>query len=167
MLVRPVSPVLQVLTQAFGIQGFGTVLVGAAILVRAMRELHLAWGVGEWALLAATLLGGTVLLGAVNLATSSSAFWEPASTSALPFTVQNLAEFAKFPLTLYGRFVQVLLTWVLPFGLVTYYPSTVLLGRPDAHLWLGWLAPLAGPAMAVVAGVIWQCGLGRYQGAGH
>lgn len=92
MLVRPVAPVIQVLTASFGIHGAGTVLVGALLLSKAAGELQLAWGVGEWLLLGATVIAGTVMLGSLNLATNSIGFWEPSSNSAFPFMVQYLAE---------------------------------------------------------------------------
>jgi len=58
-------------------------------------------------------------------------------------------------------------TWVLPFAFVSYYPGIALLGKPVASPWLGPLAPLAGPAVALIAALIWRIGLRRYQGTGH
>ncbi|HJZ48810.1 MAG TPA: ABC-2 family transporter protein [Roseiflexaceae bacterium] len=108
-----------------------------------------------------------LLIGAINLATNCIAFWEPSSSSSFPFMVQNFLELAKFPLSLYDRFVQGLVTWVLPFAFVSYYPGIVLLGKPAASPWLGCLAPLAGPAVALITTLIWRAGLRRYQGTGH
>ena len=44
---------------------------------------------------------------------------------------------------------------------------TVDLGRPERSAWLGYGAPLAGLAMALVAALVWRRGLLRYQGVGH
>jgi len=117
--------------------------------------------------LAVTLLSSVLLIGAVNLATNCIAFWEPSSSGSFPFMVQNFLEFAKFPLSLYDRFVQGLVTWVLPFAFVSYYPGTTLLDKPVSSPWLGYLAPLGGPAVALITALIWRTGLRRYQGTGH
>lgn len=167
LLVRPISPALQVITQISSIHGFGSVVLGSTILLRATTELNLSWSVWQYVFLAATLLGSVILIGSINFATNCIAFWEPSASSAFPFLVQNFAEFAKFPTTLYDRFVQILITWVLPFAFVSYYPGIALLGKPEAHAWLGYAAPFAGPAVALIAGFIWRRGLVRYQGAGH
>ncbi len=126
LLVRPLSPALQVSTQVCGIHGLGSVLLGVIVLNRAAQSLHLSW-----------------------------AWW------------QYGIEFAKYPLTLYGRFLQILVTWVLPFAFVSYYPGLILLSQTGAQAQVGYLSPLAGPVMALVASVVWHRGLARYQGTGH
>jgi ABC-2 type transport system permease protein len=165
LLVRPISPALQLITQISSIHGFGSVLLGAAILARAIGELHLQWNAWHYGFLLLTLCSSVLLIGGVNFATNCIAFWDPSANSAFPFMVQNSLEFVKFPLSLYGRFVQVLITWVLPFAFVSYYPGLVLLGRSGS--WLGYATPLTGPAVALLAGIIWRHGLSRYQGTGH
>jgi len=81
--------------------------------------------------------------------------------------MQNLAEFTKFPLTLYDRLVRAVLTWVVPFACVSYYPGLVLLGRSEARPWMAVSAPLAAAGMLAVAAIIWRRGLARNQGTGH
>lgn len=167
LLVRPVSPALQLVTQMSSIHGFGSVLLGAVVLARALDHLDLAWGPGQWGFLALSIAGGATLIASVNFATNCVAFWDPSANSAFPFLVQQSLEFAKFPVSLYGRLIQALLTWVLPFAFVSYYPGTVLLGRPGGDRAIGYAAPLAGPAVALLAGLVWRRGLMRYQGTGH
>lgn len=167
LLVRPLSPALQVLTQFSSIHGLGSVLLGGVVLVRAHSALTLTWGVGMWLVLVLTVLSGTVVMSALNYATNCLGFWDSGSTSSFPFLMQNLAEFAKFPLTLYDRLVQGVLTWVVPFACVSYYPGLVLLGRPEAQPWMIVVAPLAASGMVVIAALVWRWGLTRYQGTGH
>ena len=167
LLVRPISPALQVITQISSIHGLGSVLLGGTILLRAISELDLAWGVWQSGFLALTLLGSVVLLGSVNFASNCIAFWDGSANSAFPFLAQQALEFAKFPISLYGQLLRLLLTWVLPFAFMSYYPGLVLLGRSEQARWLGYGAPLAGLVMALLAAVVWRRGLLRYQGAGH
>jgi ABC-2 type transport system permease protein len=167
LLVRPLSPALQVITQLSSVFGCGTAALGAYVVLRARAELGLAWGPGEWAFLLLTLVSGLVLLAAVDFATNCVGFWDPSANSSFPFLVHNLVELAKFPLTVYGRLVQFALTWVLPFAFMSYYPGTVLLGRPEASPLLGYASPVAAAVMVCVAALVWHRGLRRYQGAGH
>lgn len=167
LLVRPMSPALQLITQFSSIHGFGSLILGTVVLVRAVTELELSWGIGAWLILLLSILSGTVLTSAINYATNCQGFWDSASTSSFPFLVQNLAEFAKFPLTLYDRLVQIVLTWIIPFACVSYYPGLLLLNRPEAQAWMLLVAPLAAAAMATVAALLWHEGLRRYQGTGH
>lgn len=167
LLVRPMSPALQLITQFSSIHGFGSVILGALVLMRASTELQLRWSLGDGLILLLSLVSGTVLTSAINYASNCQGFWDSASTSSFPFLIQNLAEFAKFPLTLYDRLVQIILTWIIPFACVSYYPGLVLLKRPEAESWMLVVAPLAAMAMVAVAALLWHVGLQRYQGTGH
>jgi ABC-2 type transport system permease protein len=67
----------------------------------------------------------------------------------------------------YGPFARLLLTWVLPFAFVSYYPTCLLLGKPVEPSWILWLIPLSGPIVALAASVLWRLGLSRYESTGH
>ncbi len=167
LLVRPLSPALQVSTQACGIHGLGSVLLGIFVLISAAHELQLSWAWWQYGFLCITIISAVIFIGSVDFATNSSAFWDSSASSAFPFLVQYGIEFAKYPLTLYGRLLQIVITWVLPFAFVSYYPSLILLGQAGTQTWLAYISPLAGPIMALIASFIWQRGLARYQGTGH
>jgi ABC-2 type transport system permease protein len=167
LLIRPISPALQVVTLYVSIHGFGSVILGSVILLRAVYELALAWSLWHVLFLVATLISSVLLIGSVNFATNCIAFWDPSATGTFPFMVQNFMEFAKFPLSLYDRLVRVLVTWVIPFAFVSYYPGIALLNKAGDDVWLGYFAPLAGPAALLITNLVWRRGLGRYQGTGH
>lgn len=171
VLLRPVSPVLQVLSYSSAIHGAGTMLLGAAVLAIASSKLGIVWTVGSVVLLLGALAGSIVLIASITLATNCIAFWVPAASGAFPAFVGNLTELAKFPATIYGALVQTFLTFVLPFAFISYYPALALLGRPvdtaaTFPQWFAYLSPLAGPVVALVAGLVWRRGVARYQGTG-
>jgi ABC-2 type transport system permease protein len=167
ILVRPLSPALQVVTQLASVHGFAGVSLGSYLLLRAAREIPIALTPDRLLLLGATLLGGTIMIASIDFATSSVVFWDHSTNSSFSFLVRSTGEFAKFPLTAYGRLVQVVLTWVLPFAFISYFPGAVILGKSEVPAWLGYVSPTAALAVAFVASLIWRAGLRRYQGAGH
>jgi ABC-2 type transport system permease protein len=167
ILIRPISPALQVISRESGIQGVGSVLLGTIVLSSTVHTLHLSWSVLQYGFLFLTLISSVLLMGSVNFATNCIAFWDASANSAFPFMVQYNMEFAKYPINLYSRLVQTFITWILPYAFVSYYPSLILLGQTGGLVWLGYCSPLAGPAMALVASIIWRRGLSRYQGTGY
>jgi ABC-2 type transport system permease protein len=167
LLVRPLSPVVQSLTWIASIHGLGSIALGTVVVLRAKAELDLSWAWWEWLFLLFVLAGSVLLIGSVNLASNSVAFWEPSANSQFPYLIGHTSEFVKFPVPIYGKAIQFLVTWVLPFAFISYYPGAVLLGRPSANPWLGYGSPLAGVAVALVAALIWRRGLRRYQSTGN
>jgi ABC-2 type transport system permease protein len=166
LLVRPLSPALQLITQASAMHGFGSAILGLIIVGKAAGELNLDWGLWQPIFLAATLLNGLLLIGAVNFITNMSVFISFGETNQFPVLVHNTLEFVKFPLTLYGRVVQAVMTWAVPFAFVSYYPGLVLLGRPEARPWHYAAALLSGPIVMLITALLWRVGIKRYQGTG-
>lgn len=171
-LLRPISPVFQVFSYTAAIHGLGSALLGVVVLITASSKLGIVWTVPHTLLLLAALASSIVLIASVSLATNSIAFWGIGETGAFPNFVNNLMELSKFPVTIYGMLVQTFLTFVLPFAFITYYPAMALLGRAGDTaaafpLWLAYVSPLAGPAVALLVSFIWRRGLARYQGVGH
>jgi ABC-2 type transport system permease protein len=73
-------------------------------------------------------------------------------------------EMAKYPLTIYGRGVTFLLTWVFPFAMASFYPASHLLGR-DVGL-LAWASPFVAAILLAIGYRFWRFGLGYYAGTG-
>jgi ABC-2 type transport system permease protein len=167
ILVRPISPVLQVATQVASIHGLSSVLLGGYLLLRAVHEAPIELTIGRLLLLGLTLLSSTLMIASIDLITTSVVFWDNSRNSSFSFLVRNAGEFAKFPLTAYGRPVQIFLTWILPFAFTSYFPGAVLLGKTEVAPLLGYSAPAAGLVVAAVASLVWRAGLQRYQGTGH
>ena len=166
ILLRPLSPALQVVTQISSIHGLGTVMLGGLVLAVAAAKLQLPWTVGHVLFLLAALAGSVLLIGSLNFITNCQPFWDPTPNASFSILVQESIEFAKYPLSLYHLVVQFVITWILPLAFVSYYPALVLLGRPSPQLWLGYAAPLAGPLVMVAAALVWRACLRNYQGTG-
>jgi ABC-2 type transport system permease protein len=167
LLLRPLPTWLQVVTQLSSIHGLGSVALGTVLLVQAVSALHLALSPWQYAFLVACQLGAMLLIGSLNFITQCLVFWEPTSSTSLALLVQEMTSLARYPLTLYGQALRFLITWVVPFAFISYFPGVLLLGRPEADPVLGYGAPLAGVVVTGLAGLVWRSCLKRYQGTGH
>ncbi|MBA2276717.1 MAG: ABC-2 family transporter protein [Chloroflexia bacterium] len=167
LLVRPLSPALQIVTSLASIHGVGNVLLGLVVFLTATHRLELDWTVAKvlWVLM--TVVCGLIMVTAISFLANVIGFWEPGTQSSFPFMVSNVVEFAKFPLELYGWGIRFLVTAVLPYGFVSYYPSLILLDKENPLRWLGYATPLATAAVTFVTAWVWRKGLARYQGVGH
>lgn len=162
-LLRPVNPLFHFIADRFCQDGVGYLLVGVALIVKASLGLGLVWT--PLTVLTALLatLGGALIFFSINLITASSAFW---ITESLPVTlgVFMTHEVAQYPLNLYGRGVTLILTFVLPYGLISYYPAQAIARGEFGPL--AWGAPLAGGVLLALGTACWTAGLRRYGSAG-
>jgi ABC-2 type transport system permease protein len=166
ILLRPISPALQVITQIASVHGLGSIIIGVSILVRSLNGLQLQWDTWQWILLCITFFSSMIIIGSINFLTNCIVFWEPSQNAAFPMFTYNLTEFAKYPSSLYTGWIRAVITWMVPVAFVSYYPSTVLLGKPNSSFWLGYASPLIGPIVLLITWRIWQHCLTRYQGTG-
>jgi ABC-2 type transport system permease protein len=111
----------------------------------------------------AVLSGGVIFI-SLNLATAVSAFWV---MDSVPVTrvVFETHEFAKYPLSIYPQAIGILLTWIIPYGLVSFYPASYLLDR-DVSVALAWAGPLAAAVLLFFAYRLWLFGLRHYASTG-
>jgi ABC-2 type transport system permease protein len=168
-LVRPLDPLFQAMTTpqqiwpdelflAIVFFGFATAYSGVHV-----DALFLAF-------VPLVMAGGALIDFAINLAIATCAFWF-VRIDTLRWVVMSLEQdFTRYPLSIYTRSVQVILTFVFPFAFMNFFPASFLLGKSDVGLELspqiGLLTPLVGAVWAAFAYAFWRIGLNRYQGTG-
>jgi ABC-2 type transport system permease protein len=115
--------------------------------------------------------GGVLIDLAINLMISTVAFWVVRVDELRWIFLQLESEFTRYPISIYSRGVRLLVTFVLPFAFVNYFPAAYFLHRDNAAFGLppavGLLTPLIGLAFASAAYGFWRFGLNRYQSVGH
>jgi ABC-2 type transport system permease protein len=139
--------------------------LGIVILSNAWRKVGPELSVNAVLYFFTAVLGGWGVLTGVFLSLTSLSFWSEDRTSIMP-PVYNLFNFARYPLDIYRPFIRILLTWVIPFGFVAFYPSAGLLPKGQIFHHLSVFAPAVGLFMLSLGGFIWSRGVRRYSGAG-
>ncbi|SDT02138.1 ABC transporter permease [Microlunatus soli] len=167
VLVRPLPPALQQATALASIHGIGNAGLGAVVLVLGLARSGPDWHWWSIPVVIMAVLCGTVLNTAISFLTNMIAFWEPSAQSAFPTFVALVRDFAKFPLDIYGAAVRLVVTFLLPYGLISYFPSRLVLGIGPAAGWWALTPLIAAGAAALIAAAVWRRGLNRYQGVGH
>ncbi|HHW58538.1 MAG TPA: hypothetical protein GXX15_13070 [Clostridia bacterium] len=79
--------------------------------------------------------------------------------------VPHLSEFAKYPITIYHKAIQILITWIVPFAFTSFYPALYLLDK-KIYKTFALLSPLVAIIAFVIAYTFWNIGLKKYQSAG-
>lgn len=162
-LVRPIDPLFHLLADRFNQDGIGNFLIGLALIVKSSLALQLEWDAIKVACIVLAVLGGGLIFVSLNLLTCVSAFW---ILDSVPVTLSvfELHEFARYPLAMYSKAVLNLLTWLIPYGLASYYPALFILGRGSSPL--SFASPVVALALMTVAYRAWLFGLRHYQGTG-
>jgi len=162
-LVRPIDPLFHLLADRFCYDGIGDFIIGGVVVGIAAAGLGVSWTVPRLLYLALAVLSGGAIFIALNLITSVTAFW---ITDSLPVTlaVFQTHQFARYPLPIYAAWIRVLMTWIIPFGLVSFYPAAQLSGHNPGFM--AWMPPLAAALLLLAGYRLWTIGLRHYTGTG-
>ena len=165
LLLRPLSSLFQLFLEGISFDFLADLTLGTIVLTHAWRIV----GPPITPLVALQfvlcVLGGWGVLVGVFLSLTSISFWTEDRVTLLP-PVYNLFSFARYPLDIYRPFIRILLTWIIPFGFVAFYPSAAFMHKEATFGVLAKIAPLMGVLLLTIGALIWRTGVQRYSGAG-
>ena len=163
LLVRPIDPLFHMLAENFNIEAVGFFLLGGTLIITTGSALGIFASAFNILYLVVAVASGAVIFFAINLITGVSAFWIIDSIPVMGAVFENYL-FAHYPLTIFPRAIQIMLTWIIPYAFVSFYPASFLLGRDVGPL--VWLSPVIAAALLALGYRLWLVGLARYEGTG-
>jgi ABC-2 type transport system permease protein len=162
-LVRPIDPLFHLLADRFCQDGVGNFLVGVVLVVKASIALSIQWTLLKGLMLVVAVISGGGIFIALNLLTCVTSFWIVDSVPVTRLIFDNHM-FAQYPLTIYPKAINILLTWIVPYGLASFYPASYLLNRSVGNL--AWIAPFVAALLLFLGYRFWQFGLKHYGSTG-
>ena len=166
ILLRPASPILQIVTFDLGVHGIGNMLTGVVLFVIALGQTHTVWTLDKILFMPVFLISAGAIRTAISFAANCSAFWLTSFYNAFPLMVYQVADFAKYPITLYAEPIQIFITVVLPYAFIAYFPAVYIFDK-GSWGWVAWLMPLVAVWCIVVARALFYAGLKRYDSPGN
>ncbi|XID91071.1 ABC transporter permease [Paenibacillaceae bacterium WGS1546] len=167
VLVKPVNPYLYMVCRGFNLGYIAHLAISGSVLVWSLVSLDIKWTALSVLYLVLAVIGGALIqAGFMSLIGATSFVW--VRTGFLFTLFFKLKDFISYPLPVFGTFIQLLLTFVIPFAFINYYPAAFLLSHDTSLLssWAMWIVPAVGPLSYWIGYRVWMLGVNRYQGAG-
>ena len=168
-LTRPMGVLQQLVLQTFGYTFLGQIAVAGLFLVRAYIRLSLC-SLETILYSVYALVGSIFFQSAAMIFFGSIAFWTVRAGSLSGVLYYDIRELTNYPISIYPKVISAILTFVLPWALINYYPSLIILGRATpadgAKYWIGVMAPMIGCLAFVGAYMFFYRGLKRYESTG-
>jgi ABC-2 type transport system permease protein len=168
VLLKPFSPLLQVLLAGFNPMAMTEGLLGLGLMVWSGDRLGVSWGFWQvWGAVGLALSAGVILV-SVFLALTCVSFWFEDRLGIQP-PIYNCIVFGRYPIETFHPVVRFLLRWVIPFAFIGYYPGGLFVAGDrwtEATRHLALATPLVALACATAAGLLWRAGVRRYHSTG-
>lgn len=168
-LVRPINPLYHILVSKTHLKSFTDFTVGSTLFFISSSMLEIHWTALNILFLIFIVISGTIIETAVFLIVSVVAFWTMEAWE-LKWIINNLSDtLNQFPLEIYGRLAQYMMTFIIPLAFMNYYPATYFLKITEKtlfHPYFAFLTPVIAGVFWLIAYSFWKVGINNYQGAG-
>jgi ABC-2 type transport system permease protein len=125
-LLRPVDQQFLISFRYWRIFALVDLVMALGVLIYALVLLGASLTIGMLVGFLLTLLAGVTLLYAALLAFSALVFWNPGFL--FTWVINDLFQLARYPVGLYPGWLRLVLTWIIPVGLMTTIPAQALVG---------------------------------------
>ena len=169
VLTKPLNPFFFIAARQFNYGYFSHLSISGFVIGLSMAHVGIAPTPVNLLTLASIIVSGSVIYAAMFVATGTPAFWLVRNEAMAGMILWDLGTFIRYPLSVYQRPIQLLFTFVLPYGFVSFYPAQFFLDKKD---FIGfspvvqYLSPAVGIVAFALAYQFWRFGLNRYQSTG-
>lgn len=169
-MLRPMSVLYQFCFTKFNLIGLTDLIPGICVFVYGCMAIDFTWNLINVVQILVMLIGATFIRGGVYLIIGSSSFWTKSINDFGGYTQELFDKTTMYPISMYPESFQFVLTYLLPIGWVSFYPTSELLGISDGRFaWDGaiWMTLLVGAIVYGIAACVFRCGLKRYESSGN
>lgn len=160
-LLRPVNTQFLVSLRRWQLFALTDLVLAAVIIVIAAVRMQADLTLPQVLLFLLMLLVGLGILYAILLVFAALVFWSPGMLFTWIFN--GLFQMARYPLGMYPNWLRLVLTWIVPVGLITTIPVEALRGSLELATVL--LSLVVAAVLIVGASLLFRAGLRRYKSA--
>lgn len=164
LLLRPENIIMQAMIHKFDIFKLVRVLQAAIIFVITLLNLNITWTIYKAFIVILCLICSIILFLGLFLIAASYCFFTIEGLEFKNLLTDGGKQLAQYPISIYKKGFMLFFTFIIPYGLITYYPLIYVLGKTDNYLY--GLLPLFSIVFLGVGILIFKLTSRRYQGTG-
>ncbi|MBD9029042.1 MAG: multidrug ABC transporter permease [Butyrivibrio crossotus] len=164
-MLRPMNVFFQIICEKLQPDAIGELLIGTILIIMSLSKgIVIVDGV-HIVMFIVSVIAGAVIYTSIKLFFASLSFWIKRSGPFLQVAYE-MADFAKYPVEIYSKPIQFILTFVIPFAFVAYFPASYFLIQKSAFMTVG-IECLIAVILSILAYSIFKIGISRYESAGN
>jgi ABC-2 type transport system permease protein len=168
-LMRPASPLIQILGRELQYIEVADFLIGLTGISLAYTQLNLQWDGLKWGFFMIAIISGAIIELGMNLLIACSAFWTGRSRGSFMIANQFYGLVHQYPVDIFGKAFRVIVTGLIPVAFMNYYPALFLLDKinyANPGWWLSYISPLVALMLIGIVSIVWRLGLNQYSSSG-
>lgn len=164
-MLRPMNVFFQIICEKLQPDAVGELLIGTILIIMSLSKGIVIVDGMHIVMFIVSVIAGAVIYTSIKLLFASLSFWIKRSGPFLQVAYE-MADFAKYPVEIYSKPIQFILTFVIPFAFVAYFPASYFLIQKSALTTVG-IECLIAVILSILAYSIFKIGISKYESAGN
>ncbi|NJD01291.1 MAG: hypothetical protein FIA99_01535 [Ruminiclostridium sp.] len=168
VLTKPLNPFLYLSSRHFSTGYFGTMSISLLIMFFCFARIGIALSPIKIFFLLFVVISGGLITSSMMILASIPTFWIIENRFIKNF-IFGINDFANYPITIFNKKIQIMVTLLVPFAFINFYPAQYFLGKNDFSIFhpiFQFLSPVVGIIMFFLAYKLWMFRISRYKSTG-
>lgn len=165
MFLRPVPVLFQVIASEVQLEAFGEIIVATALICLCGSQLSIAGGAGAVLMVILGILCAATIITSFKVLVASLAFKFHRSGPLLQF-IYNFSGYTKYPMKIYPKIIQAILTFIIPLGLCLFFPFENLFAPVHNPILLCAAMLVFTSVFAAICITVWNKFVKKYESTG-
>jgi len=171
LLVRPRGLLAQLISNNADIMAAcGHGLLGIVLFIVSAGKVGIEWNGTTIMYYIVAIISGVLIQGGIFIIFSALSFYFIETSSIKEIFYWNVRKFAGYPISIFNKFIQAIMIYIVPFAFVNYFPAQYLLRKPDMASYPAvyiYISPIIGVSLYGIAYVFWRISIKRYTSTGN
>lgn len=167
LLIRPIHPIISMVYNGFAWTGIGQIIVSTIFLISSISGLDVEWSTYKIIALIACIIGGILIQASAQIFFGTLSFWIKKSMSLTNVLYYTLRNFINYPISVFGGVIKFILTFIMPWAFINYYPALYILGKNNEQSSYYIFTPIIGLLMLFLSIRLTNKGISKYESVGN
>lgn len=169
VLTKPLNSFLYLVCREFNAAYVSHLFLSILVIKISFEHMNYSLHVGDYLFLILVIISGALIQGAALIMTSLPSFWIVETSGLREILFFEIKGFIRYPITIYNKAIQFILTFILPYAFINFYPAQHFISKNDV-LFLNesirYLSPVVGLVCFIAAYRLWFVGINYYKSTG-
>lgn len=164
-LLRPIPPFFQLLCDRVQLDAVGELLIGGALVIMSVVNGTVHVSFINIVLFVISILAGAIIYTSVKLFFASLAFWMTNSSPVLQLGYE-MSGFAKYPISIYSKPIQIFCSIIIPFAFAAFYPASYFITNENVLTTI-FAEVMVAVVIWIIAYSVFKKGVKAYKSVGN
>ena len=164
ILIRPSSALMQTSCTEFDLSKIGRATQCIIIIAICLTNINIDWNMYRLLVFLLMNVGCFIIFLGIFILKASFCFWTVDGLEFMNILSEGGKKVAQYPIDIYAKWFRNFFTFIVPFGLVNYYPVLYRFGKVDN--WYYGLFPILTFVFLIPCLLIWKLGIKHYESTG-